>query len=717
MNKIVTPGIALYFLLAGLGPFISRGLSSAWVLPWISGYLFLVFLVSYEFVFSNSPILPVPFRFIVLGVIFMNFIMQLTGGAHSTLWTAYYLFTVVFAALSYPPQASLMVLTILTVELASLFTTGQYDASRWPAYAGFGLSLAGVSLATSFIMGFVLREADQAKDAVKRMEEKADAVDPLAEPAKLEALMPQSRQAANLRTARDREANFADLLDMMFLIVPVHTYALFVKERREGTEMFVLRACRTESKGEVVPVGTALDPASGKTGIDLCAERIKSHYLPELSGDSVQFLGYYGRDVKNIPVRSAMIIPILSKNEESVVAVLSADKVTTDSFSSDTQEMLKRFSAFFLEVIENTQLSLDLKTRADHFGALHAISTDLNESLKFGEILEKVIPRIKQLVPYDFCACVLKTGIEGSTHLEFIALDGYGTGSVGRTFSLEESAVISFMYKHWKENGTTTFFTRDYGGRGKDIGLFPFRDLQKPIQSLYGRLLVANDNINGVFFLASLRPDAFSEYDRDYLLDTLLNQVAMVANNSLLHQKLGDLAMTDGLTGLLNHRTFMGKLAEKYRELERTPRPFSILLMDIDKFKLVNDKYGHPVGDVAIKAVARVLHETIRGTDFVARYGGEEFAAGLVETDRKGAELMAERVRSIMEKTMITRVHDGELRCTLSIGVVSFPEDTGNMANLVTMADEALYHAKRSGRNRVSLYRESLKSPAQPVQS
>ena len=502
---------------------------------------------------------------------------------------------------------------------------------------------------------------------------------------------------------------------MMFLIIPVHTYALFVKERREGTEMFVLRACRTESKGEVVPVGTALDPAAGKTGIDLCAERLKSHYLPELLGDSVHFLGYYGRDVKTTAVRSAMIIPILSKDGDRVIAVLAADKITKDSFSSETQEKLKRFSAFFLEVIENTQLSLDLKTRGDHFGALHDISTDLSSSLKFSEIMEKIIPRIKSVVPFDFCACCLKTGIEGSTNLELISLDGYGTGSVGRTFPLEESAVVSFMHKHWKENSTTTFYTRDYGDRGKDIGLFPFRELQKPIQSLYGRLLVANDDIIGVFFLASLRPDAFSEYDRNYLLDTLLNQVAMVANNSLLHRKIEDQAMTDGLTGLLNHRTFMGKLAEKYRELERTPRPFSILLMDIDKFKLVNDKYGHPVGDVAIKAVARILRDTIRGTDFVARHGGEEFAVGMVETDRKGAELMAERVRSIMEKTLITRVHDGELRCTLSIGVVSFPEDTGNMANLVTMADEALYHAKRSGRNRVCLYRDTLKSPAQPV--
>jgi len=715
LSNVTIPGLVIACIVSGLGLFIGPGLSGPLLFPWVIGYLFLALRVSYDAYVIPSPLKPFPF--IVLGIVLLNFLVQVTGGVRSPLWPVYFLYAVVVAAFSPPRRAYGMVAVILSIESANLFLNGQYIAGRWHVYAASGLSLAGVSAAASHIMYRIRSEAEEAKDAVKRMEEKADAVDPLAEPAKLEALMPQSRQAANLRTARDREANFADLLDMMYLIIPVHTYVLFVKERREGTEMFVLRACRTESKGEVVPIGTALDPAAGKTGIDLCAERLKSHYLPELAGDSVPFLGYYGRDVKNSPVRSAMIIPILSEDQESVVAVLSADQVATDSFSSQTQERLKRFSAFFLEVIENSQLSLDLKTRADHFGALHAISTDLNESLKFSEIMATIIPQIKSVVPFDFCACVLKNGIEGSTHLEFIALDGYAAGSVGRTFTVEESAVVAFMFKHWKETGTTTFYTRDYGDRGKDIGLFPFRELQKPVRSLYARLLAANDDINGVFILASLRPDAFSEYDRNVLLDTLMNQVAMVANNSLLHRKIEDQAMTDGLTGLLNHRTFMGKLAEKYRELERTPRPFSILLMDIDRFKLVNDKYGHPVGDVAIKAVARVLRETIRGTDFIARHGGEEFAVGMVETDSRGAEQMAERVRSIMEKTMITRVHDGELRCTLSIGVVSFLEDTETVADLVTMADKALYHAKQSGRNRVSLYRDSLNNPAQPVQS
>jgi diguanylate cyclase (GGDEF)-like protein len=196
-----------------------------------------------------------------------------------------------------------------------------------------------------------------------------------------------------------------------------------------------------------------------------------------------------------------------------------------------------------------------------------------------------------------------------------------------------------------------------------------------------------------------------------------MNQVAVVANNALLHQQLENMARTDGLTGLLNHRTFMEMLKVKYRELERAERPFSLLLMDIDKFKSVNDRYGHPVGDVAIKAVAQVLRDTARGTDFVARYGGEEFAVGMVETSSRGAEQMAERVRSAMERTVVTRVAEGELKVTLSIGVASFPEDTRNTAELLAGADMALYHAKRNGRNKVSLYRNAAKEPAENVKS
>jgi diguanylate cyclase len=159
----------------------------------------------------------------------------------------------------------------------------------------------------------------------------------------------------------------------------------------------------------------------------------------------------------------------------------------------------------------------------------------------------------------------------------------------------------------------------------------------------------------------------------------------------------------------------MEKLAEEYRRIDRDVRPFSILIMDLDKFKDVNDTYGHPVGDIALKAVAKVLKDTGRGSDFVARYGGEEFTIGMVDTNSKGAEKMAERVRKLVEKTSAARVGGKDLMVTLSIGVSSFPEDTKNTADLVTLADNALYQAKRSGRNRVCLHRNVKNEEPAPV--
>jgi diguanylate cyclase (GGDEF)-like protein len=179
----------------------------------------------------------------------------------------------------------------------------------------------------------------------------------------------------------------------------------------------------------------------------------------------------------------------------------------------------------------------------------------------------------------------------------------------------------------------------------------------------------------------------------------------MVVANSLLHRSIREMARTDGLTGLLNHRTFMEKLSEEHKRIDRDPRPFSILLVDIDFFKKVNDAYGHPVGDVALTRVAGVLKDVVRGSDFVARYGGEEFAAGMVDTDSRGAHQMAERVRKIVEDTVITAGR-AQFKITLSIGVASFPADSAKVEGLVGLSDEALYHAKRTGRNRVCLYKD-----------
>ena len=134
----------------------------------------------------------------------------------------------------------------------------------------------------------------------------------------------------------------------------------------------------------------------------------------------------------------------------------------------------------------------------------------------------------------------------------------------------------------------------------------------------------------------------------------------------------------------------------------------SLILTDIDHFKLVNDTYGHPVGDVVLKRVAKLLTQAARRTDIVARYGGEEFAVLMEETDREGAFNIAERIRKMVESEPF-RCDHGPFKCTLSVGIATFPEDASLKGKLAEAADQALYQAKRSGRNK-SLQFKSMSS-------
>jgi diguanylate cyclase (GGDEF)-like protein len=161
------------------------------------------------------------------------------------------------------------------------------------------------------------------------------------------------------------------------------------------------------------------------------------------------------------------------------------------------------------------------------------------------------------------------------------------------------------------------------------------------------------------------------------------------------------LAKLDGLTGLYNHRFFQERLGEEIKRSERHARPLALLLLDVDHFKDFNDTHGHMTGDAVLREVSRLLLESSRVEDVVARYGGEEFAMILPETASEGAEVFASRVRRVFESK---RLEEGGLhrdtKITVSIGVAGWTAES-TPESLLRAADQALYQAKREGRNRV----------------
>ncbi|MCY1080444.1 GGDEF domain-containing response regulator [Archangium lansingense] len=163
------------------------------------------------------------------------------------------------------------------------------------------------------------------------------------------------------------------------------------------------------------------------------------------------------------------------------------------------------------------------------------------------------------------------------------------------------------------------------------------------------------------------------------------------------------LSVTDGLTGVHNHRYFQERLREEFRRAQRYDDTLSLILIDLDHFKAFNDTHGHQVGDIVLRDVAASLQRSVRETDLLARYGGEEFAILLPRTPLAGALTVAERVWR--ELGVLLTGPERTLRVTASLGVSTFPHHAVNSAEqLVHSADQALYRAKDEGRNRICLY-------------
>jgi diguanylate cyclase (GGDEF)-like protein len=184
------------------------------------------------------------------------------------------------------------------------------------------------------------------------------------------------------------------------------------------------------------------------------------------------------------------------------------------------------------------------------------------------------------------------------------------------------------------------------------------------------------------------------------VLAILANQAAATLSLIRDKERQTELAVRDGLTGLYNRRAFNELLTQAVAREDRQGGHFGLLLLDLDHFKKLNDTYGHPAGDAALKSAAEVLKRHLRKGDLAARYGGEEFVAILPASDETGATHLAERVREAVQANRL--VFEGaKMHVTASFGLAVWPRDAKDAEGLLAAADRALYAAKQAGRNRV----------------
>jgi len=216
-------------------------------------------------------------------------------------------------------------------------------------------------------------------------------------------------------------------------------------------------------------------------------------------------------------------------------------------------------------------------------------------------------------------------------------------------------------------------------------------------------LTSSNNNMSALLIMLN-KSGGFTEDDEDELFSFAFQAFQAL----IIHEEIARLAVTDGLTGLSNHRAFQEKLSEELLRAERYFKVFSLILLDIDHFKSFNDIYGHQTGDRVLKDIAKVINKSLRTVDFPARYGGEEFIVILPETGCDGSITVAERIRRDIAEHPFTVDGKGRVMLTISAGVACYPEDATEKEDLIRKADSALYFAKERGRNMVRMYQETI---------
>jgi len=212
--------------------------------------------------------------------------------------------------------------------------------------------------------------------------------------------------------------------------------------------------------------------------------------------------------------------------------------------------------------------------------------------------------------------------------------------------------------------------------------------------------LKERDKVNGIIVADNLYTQKPITSDDLKIFQMLSNQAGLAIENSSLYEKVIEQSQTDSLTGLWNHGYFQSKMSSEFATAKIIHQPLSLLIIDIDNFKSLNDSYGHQYGDIILKEIAIILKNSSRDNDYMCRYGGEEFSIILSETSKEQGYAIAERIRKQVNIHKYPKTLQGNVvHMTISIGIATFPEDADCKEDLITQADKAMYKAKFSGKN------------------
>lgn len=370
---------------------------------------------------------------------------------------------------------------------------------------------------------------------------------------------------------------------------------------------------------------------------------------------------------------------------EYLMARVTAERFEqTEAFAQAVRTCMPKATSLQLTVSVTTKLARLLQEQAAREVAINRIASAIRSSLSLPSVLQTTVDEVGRALGVQLSGLHVEGENEQPPVMKCYFRDGEPTET-------DREALVNDLYAyHTQLTRRLKHYVLDEQ-RGSSA---QHEDETRPLAVVP---LLYQARSMGVLLVCSDDPHRIWQENELLLLRTVADQVAVAVNHARLFTQMQQLALTDGLTGCLNRRSFEMQLERDLHLATRMRQPVSLIMLDIDHFKRVNDTYGHDAGDAALRFLADVLRDELRGVDTAARYGGEEFAVILPQAGLEGALIVAERLRSRLETTEVPGI--GHI--TASFGLATFPLHANSRDQLVGAADCALYESKHAGRNRI----------------
>lgn len=396
------------------------------------------------------------------------------------------------------------------------------------------------------------------------------------------------------------------------------------------------------------------------------------------------------------PINASM--PIIVFNLLQMGFIIYKGMLQTDRLAHDSRlaEAAGNMNRLLEEFEKLDRFDSGIRSKEAMIVNLYEITKKMSEDLRFEDIFRVFSVFLKENFTFTRCDLLILSWEDNIPRLD----RKYSVSKEEGARPAADIANYDKLIKRVLQNPKDMYISRR--DDGQDFKTFEIEDAS--VETFVGMPLLSEKRIVGILALSNL--------EREYLekFAILSIQFSLEIRKVLLYETVERLAITDSVTGLYVRRYFSERFSEELKRSKRYKFNFAFLMIDIDGFKNCNDTYGHLVGDVVLRDIARLIKENLREIDIVSRYGGEEFAVLLPETGAPGARLAAERLRKRVEENLFI-AYDEKLRLTISIGIALYPKDSVEEGTLIERADTALYEAKRSGKNVVCEYKKEYNVP------